>query len=250
MENNRLTIPIAIIIAGVIIGGAFYFTRSGGSNSNDAGLPNVVNSTVRPVDSTDHILGDPNAPIKIVEYSDTECPFCKQFQSVMHQVMDTYGKTGQVAWVYRQFPLYKGSDALHPLAEKEAEATECVNELGGPEKFWTYLDDIYEVTPSNNGLDPAKLPELAVSIGIDRDAFENCLNSGKYADKISKSYDEALNAGANGTPYSIILTNDGRKIPVSGGQTYESMKAVIDTLLSAMGATPTTPTGSSTPATE
>src|SRR5574343_1436136 len=105
-----------------------------------------------------------------VEYSDTECPFCKQFHSTLRQMMDEYGKDGKVAWVYRHFPI----DGLHPKARKEAEATECANELGGPSKFWEYTNMIYERTPGNDGLDPANLPKFAKEIGLDEKAFTEC----------------------------------------------------------------------------
>ena len=236
MEKNNFTIPAAIIVAGALIAGALFITRGGTAaakkdNTQDVGQPNLEDIVLRPVDDKDHIYGDPNAPVKIVEYSDTECPFCKSFQPTMQQIMNDYGKDGKVAWVYRHFPLYKGQSPLHPKAEKEAEATECVNELGGADKFWQYLNKIYEITPSNNGLDPAKLPELAVQLGINQKDFESCLNSGRYTQKISDSYDEALAAGANGTPYSVAVTKDGKKVPISGAQPYQAVKAVIDTLL-------------------
>ncbi len=103
-----------------------------------------------PVTSADHIQGDINAPVKVVEYSDLECPFCKRFHTTMQQVMKEYGKD-KVAWVFRQFPLSQ----LHSKSPKEAEATECVAELGGNDAFWKFVDLINEVTPSNNALDKA-----------------------------------------------------------------------------------------------
>src|SRR3989338_2531696 len=96
----------------------------------------------------DHLRGDPKATVKVVEFSDLECPFCKNFHRTMQQVMSEY--SGQVAWVYRHFPL----DSLHSKARKEAEASECAAELGGNDGFWAYVDKLFEITPSNNGLDP------------------------------------------------------------------------------------------------
>lgn len=104
-----------------------------------------------PVTKADHILGSIDAPVKIVEYSDLECPFCKQFHNTMQKIMSEYG-TEKVAWVFRQFPLSQ----LHSKAPKEAEASECVAELGGNDAFWKFIDKINEVTPSNNKLDQAQ----------------------------------------------------------------------------------------------
>ncbi len=108
---------------------------------------------MKPVTSSDHIFGDVNAPVKVVFYSDLECPFCKSFHETMTQIMNSsYGKDGKVAWVYRHFPLKQ----LHSKAPKEAEAAECAAELGGNDAFWKFINKINEVTPANNKLDQAQ----------------------------------------------------------------------------------------------
>ena len=182
---------------------------------------------MRPGTAEDHILGNPNATLKIVEYSDTECPFCKVFHQTMKQVMDVYGKSGKVAWVYRHFPI----DQLHQRARKEAEATECANELGGPEKFWEFIDLVYATTNSNDSLDPAQLPVIAGKVGLDVKAFNTCLSSGKYAAKVEADYQDAVKAGGRGTPNSIIVSADGTKTVIQGAQSFEAVKGIIDALL-------------------
>src|SRR3989338_11101801 len=125
-EKNALTVPLAIVVAGIIIGGAIFVTREGQVKSVfqkpvEQIMPsNTADISSRPVDLNDHLLGNPNAPIIMVEYSDLECPFCKFFHKTMQSLMDVYGKDGKIAWVYRHFPL-----DIHPKAPKEAEATEC-----------------------------------------------------------------------------------------------------------------------------
>lgn len=176
---------------------------------------------VRAVDNTDHIRGKKDAPITLVEYSDTECPFCKRFHPTMQRLIEEYD--GKVRWVYRHFPLR----SLHQKAAKEAEATECAGEQG---KFWEYLDKLFEVTPSNDGLDTAQLPVLAEQVGISRQKFEICLNSGTYAQHVSDDEKDATGAGARGTPYTVVLTKDGQKIPVSGAVPFEQLKSIIDSL--------------------
>lgn len=105
------------------------------------------------VTEKDYISGNPKAELVIVEYSDTECPFCKRFHETMTRVMNEYGKAGKVAWVYRHFPL----DAIHSKSRHEAEAIECAGEIGGNDKFWVYLNKLMEITPSNNQLDQSLL---------------------------------------------------------------------------------------------
>lgn len=240
-KRNNLTIPVAIIIAGALVAGALFLTTKKSQDTTKVTETKINKSeiVIDPVSAEDHILGNPKAPIMIVEFSDTECPFCKNFHTTMHRVINTYGKSGKVAWVYRHFPLYKPDEqgrALHSRAGKESEATECVAEVGGNEKFWEYLDLIYKKTPSNNDLDPSLLPKFAEEIGIDEKKFETCLNSGKYADKISESVEKAKIAGGQGTPYTVIITKF-EKIPISEGAIPFSggpvnMKIILDDLIS------------------
>lgn len=160
-----------------------------------------------------------------MEFSDLECPFCKQFHNTMQQVVDDYGD--QVAWVYRHFPL----DSLHPKARKEAEATECAAEQGGNDGFWAFTDRLFEITPSNDGLNLNQLPEIAGDVGLDVSAFQTCLDSGKYADKVEAQYQDAVAAGGNGTPYSVVISSDGTTVPLSGAQPISSVKTIVDSLL-------------------
>jgi len=163
-----------------------------------------------------------------------------------------------VAWVFRQFPIAQ----LHPKAPIEAEATECVNELGGPSKFWQYVNLIYNTTNSENSLDdgvyntPATIPtdpstglpaytqktprsptdagqlsDMAQAIGINVPAFESCLASGKYAALVQSDYNDGVAAGVQGTPTSFIISKDGTKTEVQGAQPYANLKATIDALL-------------------
>ncbi len=231
-KQNNLSVPIAIVIAGALIAGAVYFGMNGVGTT---GVPQQQGAEQRtgdleqmiPVTSNDHIRGDANAPVKIVEYSDTECPFCKRFHTTMQQVMDEYGKNGKVAWVYRHFPL----DQLHSKARKEAEATECAAELGGNDKFWSYLDRLMEITPANNGLDPAELPKIASYVGLDAAKFNECLSSGKYAQKIEEHVQNATATGGNGTPWSIVVGTKDKKYPLSGAQPYASVKQLVELAL-------------------
>jgi protein-disulfide isomerase len=182
---------------------------------------------VKPVDSEDHILGSRDAPVKLIEFSDYECPFCKRFHVTMKRLMDEYGKDDRVAWVYRHFPL----DAIHSKARKEAQAAECANELGGNEAFWAYSDRLFEVTPSNNRLDLALLPQIAREIGLDGAKFEVCLEGdargGKYADHIEADVQDATASGGVGTPFSLVIAPNGKILTVNGAQPYAAVKSLI-----------------------
>src|SRR3989344_4699337 len=230
---NALTMPIAVVIAGVLIAGAvIYSGKTGSSNTVVAPQQPVAQQTgdleqMKPISKDDHIRGNPDALVKIVEYSDTECPFCKRFHETMKQVMDEYGKDGKVAWVYRHFPL----DQLHSKARKEAVALECANEQGGNDKFWSYADRLYEVTPANNGLDLAELPKIAQYVGLDTTKFNTCLGSTKYDKHIEDEVQNATATGGNGTPWSIVVGKNGKKYPLSGAQPLPAVKQLIDLAL-------------------
>lgn len=226
---QSLTIPAAIVVAGVLIAGAVLFSNKNNPRAAVAGnnpAAPITEASFKPIAAEDHILGSPSAPIVILEFSDTECPFCKNFHATMHRIIDEYGKNGQVAWVYRHFPL----DAIHPKTRKEAEATECAAELGGTVKFWEYIDRVFELTPSNDGLDPKFLPQIADSIGLDKNAFVQCLESGRHAQTVEAQYQDALASGGEGTPHNFIIAGDNI-LPLYGAQPYASVKSAIDAIL-------------------
>jgi protein-disulfide isomerase len=150
------------------------------------------------------------AKVVVVEYSDLECPACQYYHPIVKEAVESY-ENGEVAWIYRHFPLV----SIHPKAQNEAEAAECVAELGGNDAFWKFVDRIYEVSPMNNGLDLSTLPDIAELAGVDRAAFSTCYDSGKYKDAVSASYAEAVALGAQGTPFSVIIAGD-TMTPIEG----------------------------------
>lgn len=242
MNQQKLSMPVAVIITGVIIAGAIFVSNRGNSNTvaqaptgnqpaQQAPTPQPSGSTdaVRPVTEKNHVRGDINAPVKIVEYSDFECPFCKRFHDTMKQVMDEYGEDGRVAWVYRHFPL----EQLHPVkAMREAVASECVKELGGNDAFWQFTDRFYELTPSNNRTDVDTLiPQIVGEIGLAGAAFDECWASDRYDTHIQEDVENAIATGGRGTPWSIVIGPDGTTYPLSGAQPYEAVKQLIELAL-------------------
>src|SRR5574343_86204 len=275
MENNNgkqiLNIPTAIIIAGAIISISILFTKTSQVKSVKAPeKAGTFEQQFKAVTTEDHIFGNPNAKIKIVEYSDTSCPYCKLFHNTMKLVMDEYGKSGNVAWVYRHYPLDKpdaSGRVLHPNAGKEAQATECAASLGGNDKFWKYTNRLYEITPSvtgnsPKGLDQKELPKIADFAGLNVNDFNNCLSINKFKDKVDASFMEGVNIGIEGTPSSILvsenalssdtkdkllkiyepfidqqtgaspisISTDSKMIMMSGAMPIEVMKATIELL--------------------
>lgn len=235
MQKSSFLIPIAIVLAAGIIGAAIYVTgRSNTPTSTDTTSTDKVSgdTVVAPVTEADHIRGNPNAPIVLIEYSDYECPFCKQFHNTLNQIMTEYGANGSVAWVYRQFPLVQ----LHPDAPKIAAASECVAELGGNDAFWTFTDLIFNSRGTNDFTDMTKLPEFAKTAGVDQGQFELCLNSGKYDQQITDDVQAAIAAGGTGTPYTVVMVGDKQIGTIPGALPYATVKQNIDSLLKQINA--------------
>ena len=175
---------------------------------------------VIPVDtSVDHIRGNLNATVSVIEYSDYECPFCKRHHPTMQQVLDEYGD--DVNWVYRHFPL-----SFHPNAQKAAEASECAAELGGNDVFWEYADTLFDTQGE------WAYEDYATDLGLDATEFNDCLDSGKFASLVKKQFSGGSAAGVRGTPGSVIINNDtGETKLISGAVPFTTFQSSIDTML-------------------
>lgn len=188
---------------------------------------------VRPISKgRDHIFGNPNAEISLIEYSDFECPFCKRFHETAKQVVQAYG--GKVNWVYRHFPLY----FHNPAAQREGEAAECAAELGGNSAFWRYADFIYARTSlGGTGVPEEQLPEMAASIGLDKARFAEYLRSGRKTTRVNEDYVDGQAIGVRGTPGNVLRNNrTGAVILRIGAVPFGQIKAEIDWLLGQGGA--------------
>ena len=175
----------------------------------------------------DHIYGNRDAPISLIEYSDFECPYCKRFHSTAKTLVQEY--KGKVNWVYRHFPL-----GFHnPGAQKQAEASECANELGGNDAFWQYADAIYARTRSNGkGFPLANLLPLAKEIGLDAEQFQECLDSEKYAARVKEDFAEGSLIGVTGTPATILLHHaTGETMLKAGAQPSSAFEEDIARML-------------------
>lgn len=217
---NIIIVIVFIIVGVILLKGSKAPTADNKPIINSNDYANLVALQGGMISLDDHIVGNPNAELVIIEYSDLECPFCRIFHGTMHQVIET---NQNIAWVYRHYPIPQ----LHPKAFHEAEATECAWEQGGAEAFWKYTDRIFEITPSNNGLDVAELPRIAKYIGLNMEAFNNCLASGKFRDKIQADIDNGTRDGVNGTPSSFIIKNDAVIDTIPGAQPFEAVMQIL-----------------------
>ena len=174
----------------------------------------------------DHVNGEKDARILLFEYSDMECPYCKRFHPTAQKIVDSY--KGDVAWIYRHLPL-----PFHANAAKEAEASECANELGGNTAFWKFVNALFVKTNSGGtGIALSDLPNLAKEAGVNESKFTSCLESGKYAERVKSDADTAASLGVSGTPGNILLdTKTGKTKLMPGAYPFEDFKKAIDEML-------------------
>lgn len=161
----------------------------------------------------DHVLGNPDASIKVFEFSDFQCPYCSMFHNTMHQIVDEH--SDQVAWVYKQFPI-----ASHPLGMPGALATECAAEQG---KFWEMSDIIFA---NQDTLTEDSFAEFAEELDLDMEEYNTCYSEQKYKEKILVDYNLGIESGVGGTPTNFV---NGEILP--GAVPYEDMKRIIEDLL-------------------
>lgn len=167
------------------------------------------------------IYGNMNARFTLVEFSDIECPYCKRFHPTPKKIVDASG--GEVNWEWKHLPL-----AFHnPGAQVGAHATECVAEQKGNIGFWAFLDDLFAAT-RGNGQGAPNLVELATGIGADADKFTECMQSGRYQEKVNADLQEAQSRGINGTPATFIVDNQTGNVQLlSGAQPEAAFLSVI-----------------------
>lgn len=171
--------------------------------------------------ASDNSMGDPKAPVKIVEYSDFQCPICLEYyQQAEPQIVNEYIATGKVYFTYRSMGNWIGAESV-----AAAQAAYCA---GDQNKFWEYHDMLFtNWTGENVGdFNSRRLTAFAQKLGLDMNAFNSCFNGHKYADKVSQDNADGLKAGVQGTPTFFI---NGTKY--DGAPTYAPLKAAIDAAL-------------------
>src|SRR5262245_19749713 len=172
------------------------------------------------------MLGRPDAPVTMVEFSDYQCPFCQRFSSTTLRVLKKdYIDAGKLRYVFHDFPL----DQLHPLARKAAEAAHCA---GDQSKYWEMHDLMFQ---NQQALAPQQLGEHARKLGLDGARFDECLGSGRHAARVEKGIAEGTAAGIQGTPSFVVgKTKPGEIVEgplIRGAQPVENFRRLIDQML-------------------
>ena len=219
--KSSYTIPLAIVIGGSIVALAVYVSMPKAPSVTTAGNPALV----RPVGGTDHILGNPAAPVTIIEYADFDCEYCKTFDETLHHIIASEGVDGRVAWVFRQFPLVE----IHPDAMRHAEAAECAARVAGNDAFWRFKTVLFDNQPA----DPALYGTYVKKANIANDTFADCFaHASTTVDAlIGADRQNAFDIGAPGTPYSLIIVAGKPPVVMNGGYSYDDVKQLVDDAL-------------------
>jgi len=247
----QFLLPGAILLAALIISGTLLFTRSqGGSGSAQIG---GTQEQGKPVDikinPDDHVLGNKDAKVTIVEYADFRCPFCERFYTQTEkQLVTDYVNTGKVRFIFRSFA-FLGSQSTWA-----SEAAECAAEQG---KYWEYYNWLFSNQAPESDLNyysKVNLTKYAGTVGLNTAQFASCLNSDKYAKRVADDSASGRAVGITGTPTLMIIKDKNTSFDVVyissqmqarqnviklangntiiiGAQPYETFKQAIDALL-------------------
>ena len=243
LNKNLAMICGTVILAALIISGTILYNNSKSSdNNNIAGNGNVPNQQqqqqptgpVKVSVDDDPVLGDKNAPLTMIEFSDYECPFCKRhFTDVYPQLKKDYIDTGKLKLVFRDFIAVP---THNPLATSQAMGASCAKEQGGDSMYFKYHDEIFKRTISNgNGMAVSQLGVIAKDLGLNVATFQSCLDSNKYKAEVEKDIADASKAGVNGTPsFFVGKSNSSGTIDgtiIVGAQPFSAFKIIIDEML-------------------
>ena len=219
LKNWGIGLLAVLLVVAIFTGGFGIAKKDTGkavANPNDENSAPTVN--MNDLLDDDAVLGDPNAPVTIVEFSDYECPFCQRFYvQTFGEIKSNYIDTGKVKLIYRDFPL-----SFHEHAEKAAEAAECAGEQG---KYYEMGDKLFS-EGVDGGVDTFK--QYDADLGLDTDAFNTCLDSEQMASEIQKDMVAGQKAGVQGTPSFFI---NGEMI--TGAQPYSVFEDAIEKALAA-----------------
>lgn len=246
---------LAIIIGALLISVAIVAYGLINKNSNKQGdtLTNLMNVDKifqgKDFEDNEYILGNNKNKITILVYSDFECPFCKMLQENTIQILQKeYANSkdfsdAKIGIVYRHF-----AQSYHDKAPNEINASLCARELYGQNVYINFINRIYSITPTNNGLDPKSIPDIAnysveeakkekqdYKKDFNKEEFVACLDKKVYDIEFQNDAHDAIEAGLDGTPYTLILYRDGNENivinKISGSKEVGYFEKIINKLL-------------------
>jgi protein-disulfide isomerase len=241
LPRNRLLLPIASIVAMLIVGLSAWFALRDNSKASVERPAPVDRSEfklegVRDIQPKDHVFGNPNAPILFITYTDFTCLPCAEHHAIMRNLITMYGMEGEAAWVFRHMPMVSQSRE----APMYALASECVADLAGNQAFWDFSDDLFKLMNPLTVPGPQELIDLAEVVGASRQEFSACMRSGTLMDKVEEDFDEITAAGVKGPPHTVILTPFDRQ-SFSGVRPFLAVAATLRAMIQRVQNVPLAP---------
>lgn len=210
---NKSIVPLAIVAGALIIAGAIIYSAKISSPDDGAKPDNAEPDNGLSVEG-EPVLGSPEAKVTVIEFSDFQCPFCARYVlDTFPQIKQAYIDTGKIKMVFKNFPL----TSIHENAEKSAEASECANDQG---RFWEYKEKLFQ---NQQALSLDNLKSYAKELGLNESQFNDCLDSRKYANEVSRDLQDGIVAGVTGTPTFFI--NGGKLV---GAQPFSEFQRAIE----------------------
>ncbi len=232
--QQSLAVPIAIVIGFGIIAATLYATYERPERTQPATVSTSdpieaaisLQAPISKVGAGDHFRGNPNAPILFVTYTSFECPECRNFHVTMSRLVQDLGQDGDIAWVLRHLPL----DEDYPNDSRLAMTALCVGTEAGSPAYWQFTDELFHQRGQARLTELSRVPEFVTTAGADPAAVERCVNNGTYRDLVRQQREEALAAGAFGTPFTVIITPDETGV-IHGTQPYTAMREIAEVAL-------------------
>jgi protein-disulfide isomerase len=227
-EQRSRLLSIGLITVGALLVAFLIIYPSLKPIGEVAAAPEIVRENV-----DFNAVGDPNAPIKIEEYSDFQCPYCRIFfENTEEALMQSYVANGTVYFVYKSFGSFIGAES-----GAAAEAAYCAGDQG---KFWEMHDTIFvNQTGENVGAyTDRRLNAFAEQIGLNMDEFSSCFNSNKYADLVEQDSKDGILANIRATPsFVMTYTVNGETVTrvIEGAQPFTAFQEEIEAALAEMG---------------
>ncbi len=230
IKKSTIFIIAAVII--IFIVGIIGLRMTGFFNNG-----NDTTNNIEMIASDSPILGDSDATVFVVEFSDYECPYCQAAEGTNFQVISSlkqrdplweapipkvieeYVDTGKVKLVFRQYP-------IHQNAKKAAETAKCAQEQ---DKFWEYHEILFE---KYEALSVTDLKKYASDLELDLNQFNQCLDSGKYKNSVENDISDGKDLGVIGTPTFFIGNEEKGYEKIVGAQTFSEFKKIIDSKIS------------------
>ncbi len=190
--KKKAIIAILVLLIGLFVYFGYFGKNKGDDGSIDIGKIKEQNSILA---SNSPAIGNENAYVTLVEFSDYQCPACVSFHNqIMGELKSKYIDTGKVKFVFRDFPLQE----IHTFALKSAQASRCAREQG---KYWEYNEILFKNSPK---LDDGSLKQYAKNLSLDEANFTQCLDSGKYEEAVNSDFNDGVRFGVKGTPTTFM----------------------------------------------